>query len=126
MATFLRDHVGSYEELEALVFLARRRRRSWTAGDVGVGARLPTLIAVKALDDLRHAGLVDEVREGRRIGYTYWPATPALAQCAEHFVAVYEANPVDIIQLMSANALDRVRSSAARAFADAFVLRRPK
>ena len=121
---FLRDHVSTYEELEALVFLARRRRRSATAAEVGAGARMPTLIAVKALDDLRRGGLVDEVREDRRTSYVFWPATPELARVAERFVEVYEANPVDVIQLMSAAALDRLRSTASRAFAEAFVIRR--
>lgn len=121
---FLRDHVETYEELEALVFLARQRRRSATAAEVGAGARLPTLIAVKALDDLRRGGLVDEVREGHRVRYVFWPATPALARAADRFVAVYEANPVDVIQLMSAAALERLRTTASRAFAEAFVIRR--
>lgn len=123
---FLRDHVETYEELEALVFLARRRRRSATAAEVGAGARLPTLIAVKALDDLRRGGLVDEVREGKRVSYVFWPATPALARAADRFVAVYESNPVDVIQLMSAAALERLRTTASRAFADAFVIRSRK
>ena len=54
----------------------------------------------------------------------FWPATPALARAAQRFVEVYEANPVDVIQLMSAAALERLRTTASRTFAEAFVVRR--
>jgi hypothetical protein len=117
---FLADHVGSYEELEALVYLAHRPRRSWTAEEVATGTRLSTLV------DLRRVGLVDEVMHGGRSRFVFWPASPRLASAAAQFVRVYDANPVDVIHLMNNNALQRVRTSAAIAFADAFVLRRDR
>jgi hypothetical protein len=123
---FLAEHVDSYEQLEALVYLARRPRRSWTPEEIATGTRLPTLAAIKALDELRRVGLVDAILEGRGTRFTFWPATPALSSAAEQFVAVYDANPVDVIHLMNQNALQRVRSSAAILFAEAFVLRRPR
>ena len=41
-------------------------------------------------------------------------------------VEVYEEQPIEIIKLMSANAIERVRTAALRAFADAFVLHKGK
>jgi hypothetical protein len=123
---FLAEHIDGYEQLEALVYLARRRRRSSTAADVATGTRMLTLVAMKALYDLRRAGLVREIIEEGRTAFVFWPATPELAATADRFVALHEANPVDVIHLMNANALQRVRSSAAVLFADAFVIRRPR
>lgn len=38
--------------------------------------------------------------------------------------SVYTSRPIDIMRLMSANAIERVRTAALRTFAEAFVIRK--
>jgi hypothetical protein len=40
--------------------------------------------------------------------------------------AAYERAPIEVMKVMSAHAIDRVRSSAMRAFSEAFVLRKKR
>jgi hypothetical protein len=119
---FLLERVETYEQLEVLLLLCRQRDRSWTPEAVGERLRLSTLVATKALDDLCRGRLVDHLRVGPQVSYTFRPASTKLASIVEGLVREYDESPLNIIQLMNTNALDRVRSAAARTFADAFVL----
>jgi hypothetical protein len=119
---FLLEHVETYEQLEVLLLLCRQRDRSWTPESVGERLRLSTLVAAKALDDLTRGRLVDHLRVGRQSSYTFRPASTKLASTVEALVREYDESPLNIIHLMNTNALDRVRSAAARTFADAFVI----
>lgn len=118
---FLLQHVETYEQLEVLLLLCRQRDRSWSPEAVGERLRISTLVAAKALDDLCRARLVDQLKVGRENAYTFRPASTKLGSTVEALVRVYDDSPLNIIHLMNANALDRVRSAAARTFADAFV-----
>jgi hypothetical protein len=44
----------------------------------------------------------------------------------EQLIALYDAQPIETVKHVSANAIERVRTAAFRAFADAFVIRRSK
>jgi hypothetical protein len=59
---------------------------------------------------------------GRQSSYTFRPASTKLASTVEALVREYDESPLNIIHLMNTNAFDRVRSAAARTFADAFVI----
>jgi len=119
---FLLHHVETYEQLEVLLLLCRQRDRSWSPEAVGERLRISTLVAAKALDDLYRARLVDHLEAGREAAYTFRPASTRLASTVEALVREYDDSPLNVIHLMNANALDRVRSAAARTFADAFVI----
>lgn len=119
---FLLQYVETYEQLEVLLLLCRQRDRSWTPEAVGERLRISTLVAAKALDDLCRSRLVDQLKVGRQTTYTFRPASTKLAATVEALVREYDDSPLNIIHFMNANALDRVRSAAARTFADAFVI----
>jgi predicted ArsR family transcriptional regulator len=119
---FVQQHVESYEQLEVLLLLCRKRDVSWTAATVGEALRISTLMAAKALDDLCREKLVDHLQVGRQTSYTFRPASSRLASTIELLLKQYDDNPLDVIHLMNEKAMDRVRSAAARTFADAFVL----
>jgi hypothetical protein len=119
---FVEKYVQSYEQLEVLLLLCRRRDVSWTPTTVGEAVRISTLLAAKALDDLCRDRLVDQLQMGRQSSYTFRPASSRLAATIEALLKEYDDNPLNVIHLMNEKALDRVRSAAARTFADAFVL----
>jgi len=56
----------------------------------------------------------------------YALAPPPRGETLARLVEVYEEQPIEIIKLMSTNAIERVRTAALRAFADAFVLHKGK
>jgi len=69
------------------------------------------------------AGLVAAlIIEESPAGYRFRPENPWAAHLQE-LVALHEADRLKVVVLMSTVALERLRASASRAFADAFVLR---
>ncbi len=119
---FVLQHVENYEQLEVLLLLCRKRDAGWTPQTVGESLRISTLVAAKALDDLCRGRLVDRLDVGRGSSYIFRPASTRMASAVELLLRSYDDNPLDIIHLMNSNALGRVRSAAARTFADAFII----
>jgi hypothetical protein len=116
---FLRSHIGSHEQLEVLLFMARNRRKAWTPDQVGVATRLPQIVAASALDQLHRRALLDEIWAAGSAKYAYFPSSPALAAWVDQVVSMHD-DDLSLIRLMNDNALSRVRASAATLFADAF------
>ncbi|HVL85763.1 MAG TPA: hypothetical protein VM367_15970 [Pseudonocardia sp.] len=118
----LRDRVSSYEELEILLLLAREPGIGRTPEVVGELARVPALAAAAALERLRGTGLIEQSPGDGELAYRYRPDGP-FSDTVDLLVRESHENPVEIIKLMSANAIERIRMSALVVFADAFVLR---
>lgn len=116
----LRDHIDSYEHLECLLLLGRTYPRSWAVDDVAAELHSGPSIVAEALDHLHRAGLVQTSTTGGPTQFTY-SAGPGLIEALWH---AYATNRLAIMNLMTANSLDRVRTSALRRFASAFLLRR--
>jgi DNA-binding IclR family transcriptional regulator len=121
----LRQRVGSLEELEVLLLLQRTRERRWEVFEITRELGLPDGIVDTTLVALRSQGFVASEGPGGR-EWNYQPRTAELAALVERLAAVYVERRLEVMRLLSAWALERVRDSAARAFADAFVLRRKK
>ena len=56
--------------------------------------------------------------------FAYRPTSSGLDAAAGRLDREYAERPIRIIQLMSANAIERVRTAALHTFADAFVLKK--
>ena len=67
---------------------------------------------------------VDDGGTGKR--FTYRPSSPALAELTDRLAETLERDPLYIFDLMNRHALERLRTSAARTFASAFILGRKK
>ena len=89
---------------------------------VGELARVPALAAAAALERLRGTGLIEQSPGDGELAYRYRPDGP-FSDTVDLLVRESHENPVEIIKLMSANAIERIRMSALVVFADAFVLR---
>lgn len=119
---FLRDHVPGYEELLALLLLARAAGQDWTDSEVAVSLNVPVEPISSALENLLSTGVVEVVRRGNLTAYRYAPNTDSLRQAVVELQRAYSEQPLTVMQMMSANALERVRTAALRRFADAFRL----
>lgn len=122
----LRDHVESYEKLEILRLLEKQADVSWTCQQVAERLNLPLGLAEEALEGLRASGILDAGKDADEGTLRLLPRSPALRETVERLLRGYEAQPLDIIRCMNANAIERIRNSAIQTFADAFVLRKSK
>ena len=124
LRVFLRDYVSSFEELETLLFFARAPRRPWKTTDVSLSLNLSEELVGDALTALA-GSLIARDSSGVEAAYRYAP-TPALEPVVERLRQAYDEQRLFIVQIMTANAMARVRSAAARRLADAFRLDRSK
>lgn len=121
---FLRDCIDSFESLEALLLL-RRERTACTAEDLCRYLKTRAPLIDDALASLVRAGLVNTDQRAPT-SYTYADEDLARDAIVGSLELVYRDEPIQIMRLMSANAIERLRTSTIRAFADAFVVRKDK
>lgn len=121
----LRTHIESYEHLSILLFVHRESARHWSEAQLSCELRIPAPLAATALGSLQDAGLISVESKAGLLRYKY-AATGATDATIARLASEYLENPVRIVKFMSANAIERVRTSALRAFADAFLLKKDK
>lgn len=119
----LHEHIESYEQLETLLLLRRERHGQWTARAVAERLRVQEELIDTGLAGLEASGLVQpDGAAPPRVAYR--PASPRLETAVDRLEREYAQRPILIIQLMSANAIERLRTAALHTFADAFVLKK--
>jgi len=121
----LLESLESYEQLEVLLLLCRDRSEPWTADRVGERLRLSTLFTTKVMDELARGGLLHQERIEKSLLFTFRPESAPMVAIIEELLRVYDDNCLDVIQVMNSRAMGRARS-AARRFADAFLIGRRK
>lgn len=132
----LRERIESYEELETLLALERLRGTSKTADELTAVVRVNAQLIERALRALETRSLIERRVStggtdvagppGLERQYCYAPASGELDNAVRALAKAYAEQPIPIIKLMSENAIQRMRTGAARAFADAFILRKDK
>jgi hypothetical protein len=126
VARLLQEQIGGYEHLQTLRVFFRNRSEAWTPARIAGVLNVSEELAANTLAELAHGGLIRVEYVEHEPAYTY-PATDAsIAETVERLMVLYEANPIAVMRLVNANAIERVRRGAGRAFADAFVLGRKK
>lgn len=120
----LHEHIESYEQLEVLLLLRRERYEDWTIDGLSARLHVREELVGSAVEGLKASGLVTMTRTAPTPGFSYRPASSGLDAAAGRLEREYAERPIRIIQLMSANAIDRVRTAALHTFADAFVLKK--
>ena len=124
---FLHDRVKSYEQLEALLFLAGHHDREFNAEEVTLALNSAVGSLDEALEELvAVGGLVSAAKRSAVTHYRYAPSDEATRQCVNELEAAYAQRRVSVVQMLSANALERLRRAAMRRLADAFRLERNK
>jgi hypothetical protein len=125
LKSFLRDHVSSIEELSILLFFVRSRRKPWSSSEVATALQLSEPAVESALVGLTAAAAPVERDPADPTSYRYAPS-PGQEPLLSTLSRCYGEEPVTILQLMSSNAMERVRSATAKRLADAFRLDRNK
>lgn len=120
----LHEHIESYEQLEVLLLLRRERYEEWTVAALAARLHVREELIGSALEGLKGGGLVAITGATPAARFAYRPASSGLDATAGRLEREYAERPVRIIQLMSANAIERVRTAALHTFADAFILKK--
>lgn len=123
---FLRDHIESYEQLELLLIMRSDTGPSWTEETLGARLRITSAPVRAALDRLESAGFAEARVQAGEKHYAYLCQSDNVEATISRLAAAYREYPIPIIKVMSANAIERLRTAALRTFADAFIVRKDK
>ncbi|MFM2415639.1 MAG: hypothetical protein RL385_362 [Pseudomonadota bacterium] len=126
LQTFLRDGISSYEQLETLLLLRTRHDETFSPRSVAAALRVTEPIAAASLDHLCSLSLLDVRIGAESLLFRYSPGKVALAGLVDQLAESHTRNPLAVMTLMNANAIERVRTQARRLFADAFILGRKR
>jgi hypothetical protein len=119
LRAFMREHVTTLEQLEALVLLHRHPGETWTAARVAAHLGWPEDEVRAALLHLAGKHLL---RYGSAEGrFEYRPA-PHLQYIVSETCRAYRAYPTAVIEVLASNSMLRARTEVVKAFADAFIL----
>jgi hypothetical protein len=122
----LREQIESYEQLELLLLLRRERDGPWTEEILTARLGISTSLVLSALAELQAAGFVEERAHGSAKRYAYRVQSDNVEATVARLEQTYREYPIQVVKLMSANAIERVRTAALRTFADAFILKKDK
>lgn len=111
---FLLEYVESYEELEVLLLLAQSRL-AWPVDAIGKSSALSDMVVTEALEALSHRSLVASLRPDAATWF-YAPESAQLDQTVTDLANAYESERLDVMKMMTANSIRRLRATAADAF----------
>jgi hypothetical protein len=122
----LRAHIETYEQLLILGLVAHSPAAAWSPDALSARLKLAPSLVDAALAGLVAARLLEPRSgvSGTEFAFAAHDAGQAVA--ARHLANAYEERPVEVMKLMSANAIERVRTAAMRTFAEAFILRKDR
>ena len=126
LGKLLRDGVASLEGLEVLLLLRKERGRAWSLDEIAQRLSIPSSSIEPALADPVHHGLLTHTRGAGVEAWQFAPRTLELDALVDRLATLYDDRRLEVMRLLSAHAMERIRNSAARAFADAFVFGRKK
>lgn len=114
---FLYERIESYEELTVLLLLHACASRGADTETIASDARIPLESAEQALAELRAKGLVASHDDLFRLA-----ATEPEASVIGRLATLYETRPLDVMNAMNNNAIQRLRTSMMKSFANAFIV----
>ena len=120
---FLFERIHTHEELEVVVLLARAGAQRWTEAAIAEELKIVVSLVTDALKALSNRDIVYALTENATAS---WHINPACEARLRELVALYDQQRLEIVMLMSTNAIDRVRTGAMRTFADCFFLGRKR
>jgi len=124
LKALLYSHIHAYEELEILVMMQRDPGRHWNARAVAGALAISDDLAADALRALASRGVLDEIEGGSELRY-HGPRMELRAAVGD-LLAFYGQHRLEVVMQLSANSIERMRTGAMRAFADAFFIGKRK
>ena len=119
----LRERLPSHEQLELLLLMHADPAREWSIEEFSEKLKISPILAEEAVQHLAAAQLI----ELWRLPNNELRCRGPLESCRtliDRLAAVYEQSRFELVMQMSANAIERIRTGAVRAFADAFRIKR--
>jgi hypothetical protein len=117
----LRDHIESFEQLEILLLLRRRGADTVDSDAIAIELKLDFDTVTEVLGHLCRGHLAARVGGEARL-FRYSADRPGMDAAVSNIAQSYAENRLEVINLMNTNAIERVRTSAMRAFANSFLL----
>jgi DNA-binding IscR family transcriptional regulator len=121
---FLSSNIESYEQLEVLRLLGKSPKLAWRVPAIAQKSQLAESVVEDVLLHLCSKGLVASV-PGRIEGFHHAPSNLATLETVARVIEFYEARPLELMKVMTANSIERLRANAAGAF-DALLTNRKK
>lgn len=112
--------VDSFEKIEVLLLAWQQPDLAWTVAEAVARIRLPADGIAAAVDEL----VADRLLLRSGAGYRLAPVADADRAATAALCELYASDRLRVLKELTALAMDRIRSSAARAFSDAFRFRR--
>ena len=119
LRTFIAEHIHSVAKLEALLLLAEKSQRSWTAGDAARAIYIAETPAAALLAELHSSGLLAS-SDSPPGSYRYEPSNEQLKRLVDELAHFYRERRVTVITIIHSAPVDKLRT-----FADAFRFTRP-
>lgn len=126
LEAFLRHEILSYEQLQTLLLLRSRPDESFSPQSVAEVLHVPEEAAAEVLEHLCSHKLLEVQFGTGSLLFSYRPGSAALVRVVDELAESYDFNRLTVINLMNANAFERVRTQALNTFANAFILGRKK
>jgi len=114
--SFLHDHLQAHEHLEVLLWVRTHADQAWTAQSIALELRMSELLSEEALRALYRRRLVRARKGFHELLFQYGPHTVELDQLVGKLARAYDEGRVAILKLMTANALQRLRTKTFRRF----------
>lgn len=119
----LRERVGGFEELELLLRLARDPERAWTVDEAEAALGMPADALADAFQALMDKAVIaPHGQEPRR--FRFQPESLEVRAACEALIRHHDQDRFSVVVLLGQIAFERIDRVTARAFADAFVLRK--
>lgn len=119
--TLLETKLDSFEKLEVVRAL-RASGRPMSCSELETACRLSSELIEDAVASLQRSKFVEHDATGRGI----WLGISSTDPRFEALMKRYNEDRIGVLKVLSSSVMQRLRSMAARAFAEAFVIRRKR
>jgi len=121
----LRERVGGFEELELLLRLARDPARAWTLEEAEAALGMNSDALAAAFQALADKAVIAALGQDRRM-FRFQPESADVRAACEALIRLYDQDRFGVVVLLGQIAFERINRVTARAFADAFVIRKAR
>lgn len=113
--------LDSFEKLEITIALQRAPAHTLSMPELSEQLQLSSQLVERGVDELARAGVVDVASGRARL-----TLPPQDVAALDEIATLYDEDRLLVIRTLTEIAMDKMRGMAARAFADAFKIRRKK
>lgn len=123
---FLFSYVETYEELQVLACLGVGRELWWEPENVTRECGVEASATLSALERLAARGVLAQQGTDSGVQFRLHEDFRPRAGILDRLALEYRQNRLQLIEMLTHNAIERVRASALKTFAECFRIRGPK